>query len=166
MKGFGGGRPRTPDALKKLKGTLQPCRVNKRAPKVDAKNLPPPPPYFSEGEKVAWRYLAKLIDPLRVAAPADVVAFEQLVISYAIVAEARAQLRESDRLTVVEETNAGSTEKARPELAVLLNFKKQLSVELARFGLTPADRTKVSASAETPTADPLDEFTRPPGRVH
>lgn len=49
------GRKPLPVAIKKLKGTLQTCRTNPRAP-MPAGALCTPPEYMSEVAKQAWGY--------------------------------------------------------------------------------------------------------------
>lgn len=155
------GRPRKPLALKVLQGTVEKSRLNKRAPRPEAKSIAPPPSHLSEREKRAWRHLAKLVDPLRVATPADVIAFEQLARSYAIVNQAHEELRADERELTYEQVNetGSAQQKRREELNIIRDFKKLLHSELGAFGLTPAAREKVSAAAADNPGDPLDEFT-------
>jgi P27 family predicted phage terminase small subunit len=113
---------------------------------------------LSEREHEAWRELAGVVGPLRTCTAADMPAFRQMVSTLAVVEEARAALRQHG-LTFVVSTESGEVVRKRPEVEVLAAFKKQLSVELSRFGLTPADRERVSALGEDGPADPLDEFS-------
>lgn len=56
------GRPRKPTAMKRLSGTLQPCRTNPNEP-VPAGELPPPPAELTPAEQDAWRILAECVAP-------------------------------------------------------------------------------------------------------
>jgi P27 family predicted phage terminase small subunit len=153
-----GGRPRKPAALHILQGTARPGRQNRKAPKVEAlEGFPGPPAGLTEREVAAWRELAAVVAPMRTTTPSDMVAFRQMVTTLAVVEEAREALNR-EGLTFIVTTESGEVVRKRPEVEVLGAFKKQLSVELSRFGLTPADRERVSALGEDSAGDPLDEF--------
>ena len=49
------GRKPLPTAVKKIKGTLQPCRTNRNEPRSNT-TLGPAPDYMSESAKEAWQY--------------------------------------------------------------------------------------------------------------
>ncbi|MCI0671929.1 MAG: P27 family phage terminase small subunit, partial [Myxococcaceae bacterium] len=154
------GRPRKPAALHVIHGTARKGRVNTRAPKAGGplKHMPPPPKDLSQRERSAWVELAQVVGPLRTMTAADMPAFRQMAVTLAVVEEAREALNEHG-LTFCVETESGTVIRKRPEVEVLSAFKKQLSVELSRFGLTPADRERVSVLGEDSVGDPLDEFT-------
>lgn len=157
------GRPKTPESIKKLTGTSRKDRANPRAPAPAPIKMPAPPKGLNRYELEAWKQLAKLIDPLRVAAPADLVAFRQMVITVATIEQARDELAAAGGdLTYEVTTEAGVSIRKRPELEIILQFKKQLSIDLSRFGLTPADRARVSQLGDEKTHDALDEFSNGP----
>ncbi len=112
-------------------------------------------------EAVAWRTLAKIVDPLRIAAPADLVAFRQMVVSLGMIEKARLELEEAggDLTYTVTNESGEETYRKRPQIEIILQFKKQLSLDLSRFGLTPADRERVSQLGAEPGFDALDEFS-------
>jgi P27 family predicted phage terminase small subunit len=152
------GRPRKPAALKELQGTSRPGRDTPNvlaSPPLEA--FPPPPAGLSEREAAAWEELAQVVGPMRVTAPSDMVAFRQMVTTLATVEEARAELNDNG-LTYTVETASGCVVRKHPAVEILATFKKQLAGDLARFGLTPADRERVSAMGEQAEGDPLDEF--------
>ncbi|MEK7178536.1 MAG: P27 family phage terminase small subunit [Patescibacteria group bacterium] len=153
-----GGRPRKPRALKLVQGTDRPDRENKRAPAPPSAPLPPPQKDLNPHEKRAWRELAALVDPLRVAAPADVVAFRHLVYCLGQVEQARAALRKAGSQTFETVSEGGVSVKKRPEVEIIATFEKILDAKLGRFGLTPAEREKVTKAGDDGVGDPLDEF--------
>lgn len=154
-----GGRPRKPRALKLVQGTDRPDRANKRAPTPGPAPLPPPPKDLTTHEKRSWKQLAALVDPLRIAAAADVVAFREMVRCHGLITQAAAELRAAGgKLTYEAFTEAGVSYRKRPELELIATFTKLLDGKLARFGLTPAEREKVTKIGDDAAGDPLDEF--------
>lgn len=154
-----GGRPRKPRALKLVQGTDRPDRANARAPAPASAPLPPPPKELTAHEKRSWKQLAALVDPLRIAAAADVVAFREMVRCHGIINQAAAELRAAGgELTYKVITEAGLSFRKRPELEIIATFTKLLDAKLARFGLTPAEREKVTKIGDDVAGDPLDEF--------
>lgn len=111
-------------------------------------------------EVECWRNLARIVDPTKVATNADLVAFRQMAITVAVIEQARKDLQEADSLTYEVHTESGTVIRKRPEVEIMATFKKQLSAELSRFGLTPADREKVPVLADDVAQDPLDEFSQ------
>lgn len=154
-----GGRPRKPTSLHVLQGTARKDRQNPRAPvSGPLAALPGPPPGLSEREAAAWVELAQVVGPMRTCTAADMVAFRQMAVTLAVIEEARETLNR-EGLTFMVTTESGEVVRKRPEVEILSAFKKQLAVELSRFGLTPADRERVSALSEESEGDPLDEFS-------
>jgi len=154
-----GGRPRKPRALKLVQGTDRPDRANRNAPAPSSVPLPPPPKDLTAHEKRSWKHLAALIDPLRVAAAADVVAFREMVRCHGIIHQAWDELRKAGgELTYEVVTEAGLSIRKRPEMEIIATFQKLLDAKLGRFGLTPAEREKVSRAGDEAAGDPLDEF--------
>jgi hypothetical protein len=129
-------RPRTPTAMKHLKGTAQPCRLNPSEPRPTAIDVPPMPGHLPDTWRETWDRMAGAAAGLRCLTASDLPALEQLV-GVAVEVEKLARSR-------------ASTVKARKALVDLM----------ARFGLTPADRSRVSA-VEAPAPSELDEFAPP-----
>lgn len=161
------GRPRKPTAIKKLAGTLKSERTNHSEPAGRAIAIPPPPRHLSDLERAAWRRLARVVDPMRIATEADLEAFELLVSEVALVDAARASLRACDgEILVAEETAHGTSLKPRPEIGIIERHNKLVMYHFSRWGLTPADRSRVSTLGDgRPSTDPLAEFSAPPGEV-
>lgn len=108
-------------------------------------------------EIVAWAELAAVVLPMRVVTPSDLPAFRQLVTTLAQCEEARDTVTKDGQFYTVV-TESGAVHRKHPAVEVLATFKKQLAVELAQFGLTPAARQRVSVLAPESEGDPLDEF--------
>lgn len=155
-----GGRPRTPRALKLVRGTDRPGRANLKAPAPRSMPLPPPPRDLNPLERRAWVQLRELVDPLRIASAADVIAFRQMAVCLGMIEQARAELKKHDWSTEYEVvTEFGTSYRKRPQIETIATFQKLLDAKLGRFGLTPAEREKVSADTNQNVHDPLDEFT-------
>lgn len=153
-----GGRPRKPRALKLVQGTDRPDRANKKAPAGAPCPVGDPPDDLNEFAQLAWRSLGELVDPLKVVTRADLVAFRQLAVVLGILEQAREALDDAGELTFVVSTETGEVIRKRPEVEILATYQRILDAKLARFGLTPAEREKVSGIDEGAAADPLDEF--------
>lgn len=157
---LGGGRPPTPTAHKRLAGTLRGDRQNAQEPSGQAADLPDAPEDLTPDEVASWGELARLIDPMRVATASDVAAFRQMVEDHALLRALRRSLIESGGAPVViEVTKAGAVARARPEMAMIPVFRKLMLLHFSRWGLSPADRQRVSVLADEGTGtDPLSKF--------
>jgi P27 family predicted phage terminase small subunit len=94
---------------------------------------------------------------MRVVTSSDLPAFRQIAITLAQAEEALETVnRDGQFYTVV--TESGAVHRKHPAFEALMAAKKQLSAELAQFGLTPAARQRVSVLAPESEGDPLDEF--------
>jgi hypothetical protein len=124
------GRPTQPSAISDMKGYYlkHPERKPVGEPAV-TKPLGGPPKHLTEDEKKLWREFAKLCPP-GVAKFSDRWAVERLVL-----------LMEKQRKNTITVSEAG-----------------QLDHLLARFGMTPSDRAKVSV--ERPKESKLGKFLK------
>jgi len=123
-------RPRKPTAVLEASGAFinHPNRKRPHEPKPDGV-LGDPPQHLSQSERVLWFEIATEI-PSGVATNADRPAFEILVCLFN-------QFRQSRRITGAE--------------------LSQLTGLFGRFGMTPADRSKVKVSNDN-AQDPLEAF--------
>ncbi|MBK8467951.1 MAG: phage terminase small subunit P27 family [Chloracidobacterium sp.] len=156
----GAGRPRKPTELKRRNGTYDSRSGSANEPRSASVPLPPPPEYLTKSQKIAWKRLAKLVDPLRVATAADVMAFESLVCAYVMRRDAEDSLRSDGNTSPVYEcaTQFGVVLRPRPEIAIIAQFDRNFAGWCTRFGLTPADRSRVAQLDQDRSSDPLDEF--------
>ena len=147
-------RPRTPTALKLVKGTAQPCRINKHEPKP-LRAIPSPPAHLSDRAKTAWGAVGVLLDRMGVITEADGMVLEGLCEAYAELVDARAALRERGGTSYESTTEKGGTMyRSYPEVAQIADADRRFGFWLSKVGLTPADRSKVSAIAEKDNKDP------------
>lgn len=157
---LGGGRPRKPTAHKRLAGTLRPSRENPAEPRATPIELPDPPEDLTDLERAAWVELKALIDPMQIATAADVVAFRAMVEDAGMLATLRKSFVDAGSEPVsVEETKAGAQLRMRPEVLSIPTYRKLMLLHFVRWGLSPADRQRVSALTDTkPKKDPLAKF--------
>ncbi len=158
------GRPRKPTHLKVVAGTAQPCRTNANEPEPQ-RERPSPPSHLSDRGKAAWAEAVLITDRMGVLTEADPLALEDLAETLADLRAARASLEKPLSMTVrgedgepVEKVFAeageryywtfgksGPMRRARPELADIADASRRLTACLAKFGLNPADRSRVSS---------------------
>ena len=163
------GRPRKPTHLKVVAGTAQASRINHREPKPAA-GTPSAPSHLSSGARKAWAQLSAILNDMGVLTLGDPVALEMLCNAYADLLQARASLAKPLVIPwdgVDPETRdivaafageryywtygkGGPMRRSRPEIADIADAERRVAMWLAKFGLTPADRSRVSAA---PTVD-------------
>lgn len=160
-------RPRKPDHLKIVAGTAQPCRMNPKAPKP-ARGAPNAPSHLSARGKVGWADAAAIAESMGVLTQADGAALELLAEALADLRAARASLARPLVLAGKElagpgeryywaEIQGGASLRKRPELSDISDADRRVSAWLSKFGLTPADRSRVSADTSK-DENPFDEI--------
>lgn len=145
-----------PTAIKALRGTLRPDRMNRAEPTpVVASGKPPA--WLKGPARRNWLRLAPMLTRLGVLTEADEDMLAQLCTA----------LAETVTCTRVVETFGPTYEttnrlgermvKARPEVAMRAEARRAALLYAGRFGLTPADRGRIVAQAEK-DVDPFDVF--------
>jgi P27 family predicted phage terminase small subunit len=172
-------RPRTPTALKVIKGTAQKCRINAREPKPDP-GMPRPPEHLSERARTAWPKISRMLHSMHVLGKTDGLVLEGLCETYAELIEARLTLRQRGGLSYstekeapadlaittvggqVADINAVPHVKVMwrpyPEVAMIADLDRRFAMWLAKVGLTPADRSRVTALGGEEEKDPWSKF--------
>ncbi len=148
-------RPRLPDETKRICGTLRKDRTNNLAP-VPTHEHPVAPKHLSRAAKKAWPLVLQLVDP--VVALSDVIALEALVECLVELREAQATLRKRGGTTYESSTPTGTIHRAYPEVAIVADRRRELLNWLSRFGLTPADRSRVSVNGAPENANPFADL--------
>jgi P27 family predicted phage terminase small subunit len=155
---LGGGRPRKPTAVKEAEGTDRPDRRNAAEPIGEPIAIGEPPQDLSPIERKSWATLASVIGPMRIMTNADRVAFLLLVQSLAIVQGAHASLRAAGGAVVYADDHGKV--RPRPELAIVATHQRLLFGYLSRFGLTPADRSRVMELGQQDAHAEFAEFAQ------
>ena len=153
-------RPRKPTGLKVIQGTLRPCRANPNEPALP-REIPAPPAHLGDRAKVAWGAVSVILDRMGLLTGADGLALEGLCATYAELVEARLALQDRGATSYVSETEGGSVmHRPYPEVAMVADLDRRFRGWLMSFGLTPADRSKVSATSEEKPENPFAQFRR------
>ena len=134
-------RKRTPDHLKVLAGTARPGRMNPDAPKVET-GAAEAPEWLSGGAADTFDRLSAVLLEMGVASPAYQNA-QALLASRLDEIESLSALIEDGGHTYP--TDSGIV-RARPEVGMRNEAMRHAQSLLSEFGLTPAARSKVSAS--------------------
>ncbi|MGY2051693.1 phage terminase small subunit P27 family [Methylobacterium sp. JK268] len=144
------GRKRVPDAIKQLAGTAQPCRMNPDAP-TPAEGVPQPPDWLSDRAAAIFRDLAAITDRMRVASPDDVAMMALLASRLEEIEVCTAVIEDLGRVYQTVSNTGATLHRARPEVGMRNEAMRHAQTLLSEFGLSPAARSKVSAT--TPAAE-------------
>jgi P27 family predicted phage terminase small subunit len=89
---------------------------------------------------------------------ADKLALESLCEAVADLRNARDALAARGGVTYETVTMTGVLHRAYPEVAMVADCDRRVRMWMASFGLTPADRSRVSLAAKTDENDPAARF--------
>jgi P27 family predicted phage terminase small subunit len=147
------GRKRQPTPVLQLKKTQKSDRVNKSEP-VRSGKLPEKPEDLSPIASKAWDDVVAILTDMRVLDRADAMAVELLC-------QARSDWMEAREVLQFEGayyTSSNGLVRAHPMLAMRNEASKRMLTLLAELGMTPASRSKVSATANDEQDDPAAAY--------
>ena len=165
------GRKRIPTHLHVVRGTVQPCRINRDEPKPPQE---PPRPAVELPARAAFWFgiLCGRVTAMGVGSSADSEEMMLLAMRLAEVEECDEAIREHGRVTTKLElievpdpehkgrtvTKAQRVLKSNPAVAQRSEAMRHVQALLAEFGLSPANRGKVSAKPrmESGSANPWE----------
>lgn len=152
------GRPRTPTSLKVIAGTDRPDRQKATEPKPP-RTRPPAPSAFPEIVRQAWDEVAALADNMGVLTDADQIALEALANALVELRTARKIVADRGGAMTYETVNGEGAVmyRAYPEMAIIADADRRVMAWVTKFGLTPADRSRVAAADRKPQND-FDSF--------
>lgn len=145
----GSTKARRPTNLKILSGTFRPSLANKDEPKPLAE-IPPAPAHLDADEQAAWKYFSEILGPFRIVTKQDEIALERLACCLVEVRRAQEVIRQRAKDGKTDPTYEsvgpkGTTmRRVEPIFSALAEAERRLRDWLGRFGLTPADRSRVS----------------------
>lgn len=137
-----GGRPKQPDELKKIKGTLQKCRVNQDAPKT-LPGIPENPIGLDHMGKLAYKELAEDLYRLKVITPEDRSILFQAAEALSDYRRYKKILKKSGEVYVVIDKMGNKHFNARPEVKMKKDSWEMFHKCLIQCGLTPATRSRL-----------------------
>jgi P27 family predicted phage terminase small subunit len=148
------GRKPLPTNVKLLRGNPGHRPLNREEPRPAAR-LPQAPAHLSEAAKKEWRRAGRTLLRLGLVTEMDRAAFALYCQAWGRWVEAEDALR---RHGVMVRSPAGFPMQS-PYLAVANRAMEQMRSLLSEFGMTPASRTRVHASADDED-DPFEELLR------
>lgn len=158
----GGSAARKPTALLMMQGTLNESRARAQGrdnePKRHKPRVPKSTEEFSPQEEKRWLELAAILDLNRCTTEEDFLSLRELVSISCHVDNLNAKIR-SYGMDLVYVSNGG-VRKCVPEFATLNAMRPAFIGLLGRFGLTPADRSRVQSVPDEDSENPEDEFSR------
>lgn len=135
------GRPRKPTAVKRLQGTLQPCRTNKNEPQPQTSlKCIQAPDFLSEKAKSLWDF-ALAQAPEAMLTSLDFSVFANWADTMAKIIECEEIIKQQGLFIVDEKTGIA---KPHPMAKFQDNLKYTLKAYLTELGFTPASRSKVN----------------------
>ena len=111
------GRKRTPDAIKQLTGTAQPCRMNPDAP-IAAEGVAEPPDWLSARAAEIFADLAAITDRMRIASPDDVAMLALLASRLEEIEACTAVIEDLGRVYQTVGSTGAIMHRARPEVGM------------------------------------------------
>jgi P27 family predicted phage terminase small subunit len=153
QKEFAMGRPTKPTALKLISGTAQKCRMNKNEPTPETE-APEIPGHLSGEAKAEWERIVPELLSMGLLSKMDRAALAGYCVSWGRHVKAEAEIA-ANGMTI--ETPTGGR-KTSPFIAISRQEREMMKKFLLEFGLTPASRSKVSATPKEKTADPKQRF--------
>lgn len=150
------GRKPIPAVVKKIKGTLQKCRINQSEPKPKGM-LCTPPPYMSDSAKEAWDY-AVTNSPPGLLSALDGAVLERWANCSGLYREALAKINRAGVAGMIIKTPSGILRRS-PLMDVIRELAMEMKVYETEMGFTPAARSRISTPAELPKDnDPWSEI--------
>lgn len=143
------GRPPLPTALKELRGTARRDRTNEREPRPEVlTKLPRPPKELDAYGRRHWYRLGRLLIRMGVLTEADLITFRLLCMYLGQIdeiLEIMRELRPAQRYVLRSDKGGHYLNPLHNALRAVAKDAVQL---LAKFGFSPADRTRIMAASE------------------
>lgn len=139
------GRKPLPLAVKKIKGTLQKCRINPREPRPEG-SLGAPPDYMSDIAKEAWTY-AVANAPKGLLSSLDAAVLERWANCAGLYREALAKINRAGVAGMIVKTPSGILRRS-PLMDVIRDLALEMKGYESEMGFTPASRSRVQSAQE------------------
>ena len=148
---------RKPTQLKKTQGTYQLCRSHADEP-IAPSGFPVPPEELDTIGKEYWHSICEKLQCMNILSSVDHPMLELLCKAYSQFRRAESILNK-EGLTYTTISRDGQKKiYRRPEQLIYKDVMHQINVILGKFGLSPADRSRISVSTTPKEYNKLDEF--------
>ena len=141
------GRKPLPTAVKKIKGTLQQCRVNRHEPRSNT-TLGAAPDYMSESAREAWNY-AVANSPPGLLSALDGAVLERWANCSGLYREALSKINRAGVSGMLMKTPSGILRRS-PLMDVIRDLALEMKGYEAEMGFTPASRSRISMPGDAP----------------
>lgn len=149
------GRKPTPSALKKMRGTDQPVRVNENEPETNTlSKMPPPPKWFGKLAKKIYRSKSKELINQGVMGTLDIDMFVLYCNEYATYIETSEEIAKIPYNAKLSESSVEVYRRIRQQNQQAWERAKSIAIE---FGFTPSARSRVTTTGK---AEKLSEFEK------
>ncbi len=140
------GRKPLPIAVKKIKGTLQRCRLNPHEP-IPQGSLGEPPEYMSDIAKEAWTYAVENAPP-GLLSSLDASVLERWANCAGLYREALGKINRAGVAGMIIKTPSGILRRS-PLMDVIRDLASEMKGYESEMGFTPASRSKVQVRQES-----------------
>lgn len=137
------GRPRKPTALKELRGTVKANTANPNEPRPE-RGFPVAPAHLSPEELTAWNQVTQIVGGMGVLTMADFFGVEELATAYSNLLGLRRRIKAEGDLYEKRDIAGEVMKRPNPLVAMEQAQRRDFLALLTKFGLTPADRSRVS----------------------
>ncbi len=149
------GRKPLPTNLKLLKGTAQPCRMNKNEPKPKSDKVKMPT-FLSPAAKKCWRRVSKTLSEAGLLTNLDVDALATYCEAFARWVDANEKVEKMGG--VIKSPNGYPI--INPYLSISNKAQEQMKTMITEFGMTPSSRTKIDVKVEEEIEDPVEAYRK------
>jgi len=151
------GRKAIPIPIKRVKGTLQNCRI-KNVPKPSDKKPLPPSWLNTRAKRIFWHMVARRLKPLGLASRDFTEKLALLCFNLERVERFSKYLDENGYTYTVITDKGGEYIKERPEVQFLKEADRRSDMLLTFFGLDPSSIQKINLKREKPKKSEFDDF--------
>jgi len=151
------GRPKKPDALKKLSGTDQPCRMGNAAEYSKVTKIPAAPKYMNNHAKRAYRTTTEQLNLLGLLNEVNI----PIVVMYAnelgLYWEAQEELATEGRYDTITYKNGDQKEVRKDKDKAASQYFENIKKMAVELGITPASSSRIKLPAK-PDSNPFTNF--------
>jgi P27 family predicted phage terminase small subunit len=143
------GRNKIPDEIKQMRGTLRKHRVNAdqiQPEKITEMNEVPE--FLNKYGRVFYKKYFKLFSDMGILATTDLESLALMAAEYGKYYECQMAIKSEGYVTRGTNKQGASYEMTNPHIAISNAAFKNYTALLIKFGLSPADRSRVSVTKE------------------